>query len=36
MGQEVTKSFIYRLVNIHKNDGIQLPMKVVYPLDTDD
>ena len=32
-GQEVTKSFIYRLVNIHKNEGIQQPIKVVYPLD---
>ncbi len=32
-GQEVTKSFIYRLINIHKNDGIQMPIKVVYPLD---
>jgi hypothetical protein len=35
-GQEITKSFIYRLVNIHKNDGIQQPIKVVYPLDTDE
>jgi response regulator RpfG family c-di-GMP phosphodiesterase len=35
-GQEITKSFIYRLINIHKNDGIQLPIKVVYPLDTED
>jgi response regulator RpfG family c-di-GMP phosphodiesterase len=32
-GQEITKSFIYRLINIHKNDGIQQPIKVVYPLD---
>ncbi len=32
-GQEVTKSFIYRLINIHKNEGIQQPIKVVYPLD---
>ena len=32
-GQEVTRSFIYRLVNIHKNEGIQQPIKVVYPLD---
>jgi response regulator RpfG family c-di-GMP phosphodiesterase len=35
-GQEVTKSFIYRLVNIHKNEGVQQPIKVVYSLDTDD
>jgi response regulator RpfG family c-di-GMP phosphodiesterase len=35
-GQEITKSFIYRLVNIHKNEGIQQPIKVVYSLDTDD
>ena len=32
-GQEVTKSFIYRLINIHKNEGIQQPIKVVYSLD---
>jgi response regulator RpfG family c-di-GMP phosphodiesterase len=35
-GQEITKSFIYRLVNIHKNEGIQQPIKVVYSLDTDE
>ncbi|MFH0974477.1 MAG: HD domain-containing phosphohydrolase [Spirochaetota bacterium] len=32
-GQEITKSFIYRLINVHKNEGIRLPIKVVYPLD---
>ncbi|MBN2041906.1 MAG: response regulator [Spirochaetes bacterium] len=32
-GQEVTKSFIYRLINIEKNEGIRQPVKVVYPLD---
>ncbi len=32
-GQEITKSFIYRLINIEKNEGIRYPIKVVYPLD---
>ena len=35
-GQEITKSFIYRLINIQKNDGIRQPIKVVYSLDTDE
>ena len=32
-GMEITKSFIYRIINIDKNEGIKKPIKVMYPLD---